>query len=784
MKAFELAFGNWVLKYRWLIILLSVVLVFMAASGGQHLRFTSDYRAFFSADNPELLAFDAQEKTYTKNDNVLFVVTPKDGNVFTQQTLEAVEWLTNESWQIPYSIRVDSLSNYQHTWSEDDDLIVEDLFSDATSLSQEELDKVKQISTTEPLLVKRIISPTGHVTGVNITIQLPGIDETVETPEVVNFVRDLKEKTLEKFPHIELRITGMVMMNNSFSEMSQKDMSTLIPISFAVMLVSLGLLIKGFTGTFATIFVIAFSIMAAMGLGGYSGFPITPPSASAPIIILTIAIANAVHILVTILQQMRKGDDKKSAIVESLRVNLQPVTLASVTTAIGFLTMNFSEVPPFQHLGNFVAYGVLTSLVLSLTFLPALMSILPVRVKPQPKDKVDSMTKLGEFVVEKRKPLLWGTLVFIIALVSFLPKNELNDIFVEYFDESVEFRTDTDYTSENLTGIYNISYSLISGEKSGINDPKFMRDVEKFGEWFEQQPETLHVNSYIDIMKRINKNMHGDDSSWYKIPDERNLAAQYLLLYEMSLPYGLDLNNQINIDKSATKFVVTIDTLSSKEMLALAERANQWLAENAPNIKQADASGPSLMFANIGQRNIKSMLMGTTIALVLISLILIIALRSLKIGLISLIPNLVPAAMGFGLWAILVGEVGLALSVVMGMTLGIVVDDTVHFLSKYLRARREHNYDAPTAVRYAFTTVGRALITTSIILILGFSVLAMSAFELNSSMGLLTAIIIAFALIADFFFLAPLLIKFEENQNEKANNVANNNSATSTQSTV
>jgi hypothetical protein len=167
------------------------------------------------------------------------------------------------------------------------------------------------------------------------------------------------------------------------------------------------------------------------------------------------------------------------------------------------------------------------------------------------------------------------------------------------------------------------------------------------------------------------------------------------------------------------------------------------------------------MFAHIGKRNISSMLLGTTVALVLISLVLVIALKSVKIGLISMIPNLVPAAMAFGLWGILVGEVGLALSVVTGMTLGIVVDDTVHFLSKYLRARREQNMSSPDAVRFAFANVGMALWATSVALVAGFLVLSLSAFKLNSGMGLLTAITITFALLADFLFLPPLLMKLE-----------------------
>ena len=289
---------------------------------------------------------------------------------------------------------------------------------------------------------------------------------------------------------------------------------------------------------------------------------------------------------------------------------------------------------------------------------------------------------------------------------------------------------------------------------------RFLNDVEKFANWYRRQPEVKHVNTITDIMKRLNRNMHGDQPGWYKLPAERELAAQYLLLYEMSLPYGLDLNNQINVDKSATRFTVTLDTMSSNGLLALERRAATWLKANTRHITQADGSGSSMMFAHIGSRNIRSMLIGTTVALLLISVVLIIALRSVKIGLISMLPNLVPAAMGFGVWGLFVGEVGLALSVVTTMTLGIVVDDTVHFLSKYLRARREENLDRYDAVRYAFTTVGRAMIT-SVVLVVGFLVLAMSNFKLNSGMGMLTAIVITFALAADLLFLPPLLMKLD-----------------------
>jgi predicted RND superfamily exporter protein len=345
--------------------------------------------------------------------------------------------------------------------------------------------------------------------------------------------------------------------------------------------------------------------------------------------------------------------------------------------------------------------------------------------------------------------------------VSFVPRNELNDEFIKYFDETVDFRSATEFTTANLTGLYTVDYSLGNGETGGINEPDFLHDVERFAEWFRAQENVLHVTTLTDIMRRLNMNMHGDDPDWYRLPEERELAAQYLLLYEMSLPYGLDLNNQIDISKSATKMTVFLESLSSNELLAMEGRAQQWLADNAPHMQSGGAS-PSVMFAYIGQRNIRSMLVGTSIALVLISLILIFALRSLKIGLLSLIPNMAPAAMGFGLWGLLYGQVGLGLSIVAGLTLGIVVDDTVHFLSKYLRARREQGMSSEDAVRYAFNTVGVALLVTTIVLVAGFLVLAQSAFKLNSDMGLLTSITIAFALLADFLFLPPLLMKIDK----------------------
>ncbi|MGY8766623.1 MAG: efflux RND transporter permease subunit, partial [Nitrospinaceae bacterium] len=270
-----------------------------------------------------------------------------------------------------------------------------------------------------------------------------------------------------------------------------------------------------------------------------------------------------------------------------------------------------------------------------------------------------------------------------------------------------------------------------------------------------------YVSTLTDTMKRLNKNMHGDDQSYYRLPDERDLSAQYLLLYELSLPFGLDLNNQINIDKSSTRLTVILESISTQDALALENSAQKWLKKNAPPEMASHGASPLIMFSHIAMRNIDSMMVGTFFALLLTSAILVAVLRSFKLGLISTVPNLVPMAMTFGIWGWVVGEIGLAVSVVAPVALGIIVDDTVHFLSKFRRARVELGKTTEEAIRYSFHTVGTALILTSIVLVCGFLVMTLSGFRMNVQLGFMTTIAIVCALLADFLFLPSLLMKLD-----------------------
>jgi uncharacterized protein len=773
-------FSNKIINARWLIIVATFIIMGATGYGAQFMTFKSDYKTFFEEDNQQLNDFLDLQKIYSKSDNVAIIVAPKDGNVFDKETLTAIWELTNESWMVTYSSRVDSISNFQYSYAEGDDLMIEDLILEADDLDDEAIARTKRVALAEPLLQKKLIALNGDSAVVNITIRLPGVDKTKEVPIVAESARTLVKEFEAKYPNIDFMLSGMVMMNVSFPEASKADSSILIPIMFVVVVFAVLGLLRSASGTVATTVVILASIITTMGIWGWAGGYLTGPSAGSPVMILTLAVADCVHLLSTFNYNMRHGMEKRAAMLDSIRVNFQPIFLTSLTTAIGFLTMNFSDAPPFADLGNMVAIGVTLAFVFSVTVFPAIMMVLPTKITATKEHKKDSMEKLADFVIGNRKWLLPVSTIIIIGLASFIPRNELNDDFVKYFDESVPFRQSTDFMKDHLSGMTTIEISFDSKVSSGINSPEFIKFVDDFVLWLREQPETDNVNSITDTLKRLNRNMHGDDPAWYKLPDEQELAAQYLLLYELSLPQGLDVNNQLNVDKSSTRVLATFKNLTSNQTLDVENRIVEHFNSLNSNYGIALAS-PSLMFAHIGSTNIVSMIEGSLFALILISILLGFALRSVKFGLISLLPNLMPASIAFGIWGLAVGEVGLGLSVVMGVTLGIIVDDTVHFLSKYIRARREKNLSSEDAVRYSFASVGKALWVTTMVLVAGFLVMATSSFKVNADMGLLTAVTILIALIVDFFFLPPLLMMLKSRKDKEREQVAISDSSIATE---
>ncbi len=763
-RARELSAGNGVEVYlallarrRWPLLFLILVAAGGLAAGMKFLSINENYRALFSANDPQLQAYQYLEEEYTQLDNIYFVFAPDDGEVFTKTALRALRELTEEAWRIPYVQRVDSIANYQYSRADGDDVFVSGLLDDFEAKSPEALTKVRQICVTSSDLVNYVISPKGDVAGINVLIRLPKNANGAQD-EVIAGAKRAAETIRQKYPGVDVYLTGRLAMNVAFKEAALRDVRKLAPLMYLGVILAVFLLLRSIVATLVTVAVVALSTATGMGLAGWFGYELSASSSSAPTLILTLAVLDCVHILMTTMRRMWSGEDQRSALLHSMQMNLIPVFLTSLTTVIGFLAMNFADSPPLRDVGNITAMGVASAYVYTMILVPVLLAMVTIRAKPR-RPKLDKLVDgLGRFVVARFRVLLASCVSIVILLALAIPRNEINDRWVEYFDRSTAFRQATEFAIDHVVGAYMIVYSPDSGEPDGVVSPKYLETVDTFTQWLRDRTGVVHVDSLVNTIKRLNMNMHGDDPEWYRVPGKRELAAQYLLLYEMSLPQGLELDSHLNDNRSAMRIVVLTRNITSNQLLHLSESGTQWLRDHAPACMVSDGTGPAIMFAHLARRNIHGMIYGTAVAFVLIASVMLFALRKPKYALISLIPNIVPAVCAFGVWGIFNGNVGFAVWTVGAMSLGFVVDDTVHFLSKYAYARQRLGQSAPDSVQFAFNTVGSALVITSVILGAGFLIVSCSSFKVNSSLGSLTAIIIAFALAADFLLLPSLLL--------------------------
>ena len=461
---------SFVLRYRWLVVVLALLVMLAASGGGRFLTVTSDYRTLFGEDNPHLAAFDALEATYSATNAALIAIAPRENSVFTRKTLSAIEELTEAVWQVPYSSRVNSLTNYSHSEAHGDDLVVEPLVDDALSLGDEDLARVREVALSASETAGRLVSHDGRVAGLVIHFVLPEDPEPAWV-EITDHLAAVLEQARSDHGDLAYYLTGNVVMNHAFAEATKDDLETLVPLVFLVILVSAAVFLRSFFGTLLIAILIVFVIGTTIGFAGWLGTVFTPVSASIPIIVMTFSVAYSIHIILLTLTGMRNGLDRNEAIAESLRSNTWPVFLTTVTTAIGFLSLNSSEAPPFHVLGNFVAFGALCTFAYSITFVPAMLSILPLRSRPAAAGRSSLFDRLGEIVVARRRFLLWFVSLLVVALVTGIPRNELGDNWTRYFDERYEFRRSTDFVIENLTGLDRLEYSLEAGREGGITDP-------------------------------------------------------------------------------------------------------------------------------------------------------------------------------------------------------------------------------------------------------------------------------------------------------------------------
>ena len=754
--------SKFIINNRIVFIFSCLVLVLILGRGITSVVFDPDMERFFPKGHPATSLSYEIDETFIRTDNLVIAINAKNNSIFTKKTLSLIENLTEESWTVPYSIRVDSLTNYSYVRSVDDDLLVEPFIENAVSLEDSFIKQREKIVEEEEIIFGSLISKDKKTTVISIIVDPPNPDANIKLIDTVEYMLEYVDEAKSNHPELDIRVLGTPYQEYISPKMVLSEMPIVMPSMLLLILVSVFFLLRSVYAVLATILVIVLSLISTFGSVGYIGNALNQMVITIPILIITLALADCVHLFSIFFQQRAKGYSSKESMTRSLELNLQPLFLTTLTTCIGFLSFNVLDVPPLQDLGNYVSIGIAMAFIFTIFFAAPLFSFFEIKAPKSVNQQINLSRKIAKFSLKNSKTLLWSVPLASLLLICLIPLNVLDENPTQMYDEGfTSFSADTLWLDEMLGVTFPVSFKANSNNGS-VSEPEFLRKIDHFVKWLETQDEVNHVTSLAHTMKNLNRSMHGDDPEWEIIPESEELSSQYLFFYEMSLPMGLDLNSSISQDRASTKISANLDDMSGQEFLKFDKKVRAHIKENNLTEIISPAAGFRVVFSHISMVIVNSLLFGVFLGLLLITILLGLFFRSIPFGILSAFPNVLPIGAAFGIWALYDGQVGFMVAVGMGSTLGIIVDFTVHLLSKYDLARREMGQSPEEAVVFAFESVGFALIVMTIVISLGFLVLNLVNFMPLHDFARFSTISFVMALIIDFLLFPNLLVRFDK----------------------
>ena len=763
MKIFDKKdFAKLLIKYRYLSIGLVIIVVCLLATGLTKLTFNPDLETYFPEGHPAVIRYNEIDDMFIPTDNLIIAVHSNEGTLFNGDSLKVIEELTRKSWTIPYSVRVDSLTNYSYVKSVNDDLIVEPFIEEAEKKSIEFIEKRKDLIAGEDIIYKSLISEDKKTSVVSIIVDPPGPNKEDQNSELINYILGFIEPIKESNENLDIRLLGNPYLDYISPRIVKAEMPVVMPLMLLLIFLIVFLMIRSYAAVLATFIVILMSLIATFGSIGLLGNPLNQMVSTIPILIITLALADCIHLFSIYFQNRIKGISSKESMEKSLEMNIQPLFLTTISTCIGFLCLNFIEVTPLRDLGNAVAIGIGFAFIFTIFFIAPIVSFFEVKTASKVTKQTRFSTSVGSFILKNGNKLIFSITSISFLILLCIPMNELDENPTQMYAEGfTSFSSDTLWLDEKLSVTFPVNF-LATNEEGQVSDPDFLKILDKFSVWLEEREQVNHVTSLANNMKNLNKSMHGDDPEWKKIPENADLSAQYLFFYEMSLPMGLDLNSSISQDRKSTKISATLKDMSANEFKEFNNEVLGYLQQNNLENMISEPSSFRVIFTYMVEAIVNSLLYGLFIGILLITLIIGLFFRSYLLPALSIFPNILPIGMGFGLWGLFVGDVGFMVAVGMGSTLGVIVDFTVHFLSKYELARKEFKKSVEESVIYSFETVGFALIIMTVVLALGFSVLNLVTFIPIQDFAKFSVICFTGGLIINFLFLPNLLMKFDK----------------------
>ena len=731
---------------------LHVLVLVLSAPGLLRLTASADTRVFFGENryHQDLRDFEA---SFRQNNNILILLRYDGAPIERSRDFARIaREATKASWQLTRVLRVESLATYPHVVVSADDPDVFEVKPLLDIVCPDDCDASQASLLDDPILRARLVSDDGTTLGIYLTFDLPyGSVDAVQS--ITQAVRELTNRLTESHAGLEAMFVGDITMMDAFNEAAERDTVTLIPLALATIIIVLVVMVGELRLVGYLIATGIYGVVVAMGIAGWLGTVLNAATSVSPVIILTLCVASGLHLMLTFQRQIRTQPDNVQRAAEVARgLNRGPIFLANLTTVVGFVSMNTADSPPIRELGNIVAVGLVAGTSLLLLVVPDwLARTRRLRTLPTVEWIRPALERLTRGDARRRTVL---ALAIAVACIAGIPRVDINDDFVRYFDSSFEFRRAADFSQRHMSGPNYIDLAVSSGEPDGIYAPRYLSTVRELSTWLREQALVANVAALPDVVEKVAARFGAEDFTALT----REEIAQFVLTYELSLTAGQELDDFFDKDRESTRVSVLLSGGNSQSVSALENSIYRWFREHAPPEYGIVVTGINIPVSHMSLLNIRAMLIGMLASLVIIAVAVAIYFRDVRVVLFIGPTILVPMAMGFGLWGWFVGDIGFAAAVIAAMTIGILDYDAIHITYRYRHARSVLGVSPEEAVDVTLMTVGHAVLVNSIALAAGFCLLVFSGFEVNRALGLCTTLIMLSGLVVHLLLIPSALV--------------------------
>jgi hypothetical protein len=779
------------LFYRHNLITLFFLALFAGALLSQlpHLTLDTSTEGFLHDDDPALLDYNAFRDQFGNTEMVIVAVKGRD--IFALDFLEKLQKMHVELRdKVPYVDDINSLINARNTRGEGDQLIVEDLLEHWPK-NPEELAQVKERALSNPMYKNLLISEQGDFTAIVLQMQpyssqgeedvddiLAGFTDDsepssqqeekiyltdAEKGEVVSAVTSIVDRY--RAPDFDIYVAGGPVVTDFLKKSMMKNMRKFMLLVGLTIGIFLFLMFRRTSAVFLPLLVVVISLLSTLGLMATFGTPMKLPTQILPSFILAVGVGDSVHILAIFFHRFRKNKgDKAEAVEYAVGHSGLAILMTSLTTAGGLLSFSTADIAPIADLGIYAAAGVMLALLYTIVLLPSLLALIPLKTnKDQSSEKAGTrldniLSTVGHLSTGNPKSILVAMILILVVSVIGITRINFSHDVVRWYQEDSFIRIASETIDENMRGSIALEVVLDTGKVNGLYDPDLLQRLDAAAEYVEQLEKGKifagKAWSITAILKEIHQALNENRPEFYTVPDDPKLIPQEFLLFENS--GSDDLEDVTDSQFSKARFTVKTPFQDAVAYTAFINEVEEYFQKNFPELK-VSSTGMTSLLAQTMSRVIRSMAKSYTIALVVITFFMILLIGRLRIGMLSMVPNLFPIILTLGIMGWFHVPLDLFTMLIGSISIGLAVDDTIHFMHNF-RRYFEQSGDAKQAVMETLHSTGRAMLITTCVLSLGFFVFMFANLNNLFNFGWLTGFTIIMALASDYFIAPALMV--------------------------